>query len=164
MISLAYHKTYKLPVCITRCGNFYGPGDLNWNRIIPGTIRSLVRGNTPVIRSDGTPIRDYIYVKDGAIAYKLVAEKMLVDGIAGEAFNFSDESPSSVSDMVKRIIRLMERKDLQPKLLGNAPHEIVRQYLDSRKARRILAWKPQYDLDRGLGETISWYRKFLEGE
>ena len=124
LIAHTYYNTYKLPVCITRCGNFYGPGDLNFNRIVPGTIRSVLNNEPPVIRSDGTLIRDYIYVVDAALAYVHLAEKMDDTAIHGEAFNFSNESPISVLDLTRKLLKLMGREDLQPAVLNQAENEI----------------------------------------
>jgi CDP-glucose 4,6-dehydratase len=164
LLALAYHHTYGLPVCVTRCGNFYGGGDLNWNRIVPGTIRSVLRGEAPVIRSDGTNVRDYFYVKDGARAYLHLAECMAArPEIAGQAFNFSADMPISVLDLVGRILRQMNTP-LQPRVLGEARHEIRNQYLSSAKARQVLGWAPCYNLDESLRETIAWYEGFLGGE
>jgi CDP-glucose 4,6-dehydratase len=164
LLALAYHHTYGLPVCVTRCGNFYGGGDLNWNRIVPGTIRSVLRGEAPVVRSDGTNVRDYFYVKDGARAYLHLAECMAArPEIAGQAFNFSADTPISVLDLVGRILRQMNTP-LQPRVLGEARHEIRNQYLSSAKARQVLGWAPCYNLDESLRETIAWYEGFLGGE
>jgi CDP-glucose 4,6-dehydratase len=163
LLALAYHHTYRLPVCVTRCGNFYGGGDLNWNRIVPGTIRSALRGTAPVIRSDGSNVRDYFYVKDGAAAYLHLAECLACrPDLAGQAFNFSADNPISVLDLVERILRLMDAP-LRPRVLGEARHEIKHQYLSSAKARRMLGWSPRYDLDDALRETIAWYEDFLTG-
>jgi CDP-glucose 4,6-dehydratase len=164
LLALMYFKSYNLPVCVTRCGNFYGPGDLNFNRIIPGTIRSVVNGEAPVIRSDGTYIRDYFYVKDGASAYIQLAEKMEDSKILGEAFNFSNELQISVLELVNKILKLMNRTDLKPVILNEADNEIKNQYLSAQKARNLLGWKPDYDLDNGLKETIKWYQQFLTGK
>ncbi|VVB90889.1 GDP-mannose 4,6-dehydratase [uncultured archaeon] len=161
LISYSYYATYKLPVCITRCGNFYGPGDLNFNRIVPGTIRSILNGERPVIRSDGLAVRDYFYVKDGAFAYKLLAEKMIRDKtIHGEAFNFSNETPLTVLQIVDKIISILGY-DIKPLILNKGKNEIMRQYLSAKKAREVLGWKAKYDIDVSLKETIEWYRDFL---
>ena len=163
LLALSYHHTYRQPVCVTRCGNFYGGGDLNWNRIVPGTIRSALRGTAPVIRSDGSNVRDYFYVKDGAAAYLHLAECLARrPDLAGHAFNFSADNPISVLDLVDRILRLMG-SSLRPHVLGEARHEIKHQYLSSAKARQLLAWSPRYDLDDALRETIAWYEDFLAG-
>lgn len=157
LISYAYYNSFKLPVCVTRCGNFYGPGDLNFNRIIPGTIRSLLKGESPMIRSDGSYIRDYLYVKDGALAYKLLAEKMLENSsIVGEAYNFSTESQTTVLQLVNKIAELMG-SDLKPVILNQSSNEIRNQYLSAKKARAQLGWSPMYTLDDSLLETIKWY-------
>ncbi len=162
LISISYHRSYGVPVAITRCGNLYGAGDLNFNRLIPGTIRSAHRGEAPVIRSDGTFIRDYFYVKDAVNAYLSLAAHLPDDRFNGEAFNFGTETPMSVVDMVAFILRLMGRDDLEPTILGHATHEILRQYLDCTKARRLLDWEPDYTLEEGLKETIDWYTTQLD--
>jgi CDP-glucose 4,6-dehydratase len=163
LISYSYAKTFNLPVVITRCGNFYGGGDLNWNRIVPGTIRSVLRGQPPVIRSDGTFIRDYFYVEDGAAAYMLLAEKLAEKPeLKGEAFNFSNEIQVTVSDLTGKILRLMN-SDLQPDVRNEASNEIKHQYLSAEKARTMLDWSPLFNLDEGLAHTIDWYKEFLSG-
>ena len=161
LIVFAYYDTYELPVCVTRCGNFYGGGDLNFNRIVPGTIRSVIFNERPIIRSDGTLIRDYIYILDAVEAYLLLAEKMDKLPIHGEAFNFSNELQLTVLGLTKKILKLMDREDLKPIILGEAKSEIRHQYLSAAKARRILKWEPKYILEQGLKETIVWYRKFF---
>jgi CDP-glucose 4,6-dehydratase len=162
LIAQTYAATYELPVAITRCGNFYGGGDLNWNRIVPGTIRSVLRGERPVIRSDGQYVRDYFYVEDGAAAYLLLAEQLASDaGLRGEAFNFSTETQASVLELVRRIVAAMG-SDLEPVVLNNGSHEIRRQHLSAAKARRVLGWRPLFSLDEGLQRTIGWYRKLAE--
>jgi len=160
LLSLMYYGTYKLPVCVTRCGNFYGPGDLNFNRLVPGTINSVLNNEAPVIRSDGTYIRDYFYVKDGALAYIHLAEKMEDPKIHGEAFNFSNELQISVIEMTNKILKLMNREDLKPIILNETTNEIKHQYLSAKKARKLLGWKPKYVLNTGLEETIEWYKQF----
>jgi CDP-glucose 4,6-dehydratase len=161
LIAQSYWATYKLPVAITRCGNFYGGGDLNFNRIVPGTIRSLVDGQRPVIRSDGTLIRDYFYVKDGVGAYMATAEQLLSGGAAGEAYNFSNEIQVSVRDLVDTICRVAGVTHLEPLVLNDAPNEIPHQYLSAEKARRTLGWNPRYTLEQGLKETVAWYRQYF---
>jgi len=162
LISLSYYHTYNLPVCVTRCGNFYGPGDLNFNRIVPGTIRSVLNDQDPIIRSDGSFIRDYFYVKDGALSYIHLAEKMNENKIYGEAFNFSNELQITVLELTYKILKLMKREDLQPVILNEASNEIKHQYLSAKKARKVLGWKPYYSLDEGLKETIEWYKEVVE--
>jgi CDP-glucose 4,6-dehydratase len=163
ILALAYYHTYRLPVCVTRCGNFYGGGDLNWNRIVPGTIRSILRGERPIIRSDGTFVRDYFYVKDGAAAYLHLAECMARQPeVVGQAFNFSTEIQITALEMVYRILKLMT-SPLQPDVRGEASHEIKHQYLSAAKARRMLGWSPCYTLDEALTETIAWYRDYFAG-
>jgi len=163
LIAHMYATTYRTPVVITRCGNFYGGGDLNWNRIVPGTIRSVLRGQRPVIRSDGEYVRDYFYVEDGAAAYTLVAEQLAArPELSGHAFNFSNEIQVTVTDLTRRILALMHAA-LEPEIQNRATHEIRHQYLSAEKARRLLDWRPLYTLDEGLGRTIEWYRRFFEG-
>jgi CDP-glucose 4,6-dehydratase len=166
LISKCYAVTYKLPVCVTRCGNLYGGGDLNWNRIVPGTIRSALRGERPIIRSDGSYIRDYFYVEDGVHAYLALAEQLTArPELAGEAFNFSNEIQVTVLELVNEILRIGGYESLEPEVLGEAQHEIKHQYLDAGKARRMLNWTPQFNLEEGLEKTWKWYRKVLrEGE
>ncbi|MCA2968832.1 MAG: GDP-mannose 4,6-dehydratase [Acidobacteriaceae bacterium] len=164
LIAASYGHTYKLPVCITRCGNFYGGGDLNWNRIVPGTIRSIVRGERPILRSDGSYIRDYFYVEDGAAAYMHLAEKMAENpALAGEAFNFSNEIQLTVIDLVRRILAVMG-SSLEPDIQGTASNEILHQYLSAEKARRLLGWCPEFTLDTALTSTIDWYTRHLAAE
>jgi CDP-glucose 4,6-dehydratase len=164
LIAHTYAKTYELPVVITRCGNFYGGGDLNWNRIVPGTIRSLLRGERPVIRSDGSYIRDYFYVEDGAAAYMLLAEQLAKrPELRGEAFNFSNEIQVTVLDLVHKIRHIIG-SSLEPIILNEASNEIKHQYLSAEKARRMLGWQPLFTLDEGLTRTIRWYRAFLSAE
>ena len=164
LIASTYAKSYDLPVAITRCGNFYGGGDLNWNRIIPGTIRSILRGQRPVIRSDGQYIRDYFYVEDGAAAYMLLAEQLAANpNLKGESFNFSNEIQVTVLEIVSKILRLMN-SDLEPQVLNEASNEIRHQYLSAEKARRILDWHPLFNLDQALSSTIDWYKEFFTHE
>lgn len=161
LITQAYAQTYGLPVGITRCGNFYGGGDLNWNRIVPGTVRSVLRGQPPVIRSDGKYVRDYFYVEDGAAAYTLLAEKMAIHPeLHGQAFNFSNESQVTVLELADKILGLMD-SNLRPEVLNHATNEIRDQYLCADKARELLDWKPLFTLDEGLERTITWYRDAL---
>lgn len=161
LIAQAYHHTYGLPVAIARCGNVYGGGDLNWSRIVPGTIRSFLRGERPIIRSDGTYVRDYIYVKDVVHAYMRLAEFLDNDQVRGEAFNFSLEKPMTVLEMVGMIQKLMDCKHIEPDIRNCAEGEIRSQYLSAEKARKVLGWEPVFDLETGLRETIAWYRTFL---
>lgn len=164
LISHTYAVTYRLPVVITRCGNFYGGGDLNWNRIVPGTIRSIKRGQPPIIRSDGTFIRDYFYVEDGAAAYMLLAEKLAANpDLRGEAFNFSNEIQVTVLELTNRLLKLMN-SDLKPDIRNEASHEIKHQYLSAAKARELLNWSPLFTLDEGLQKTIAWYEEFFAHE
>lgn len=161
LIAQQYAASFGLPVAISRCGNFYGGGDLNWNRLVPGTIRSVLQGRRPIIRSDGSLIRDYIYVEDGVLAYLHLAEQMDNPRVIGQAFNFSNEIQVTVLDMTRRILRLMNREDLEPEILNQASNEIRHQYLSAKKAMNVLGWKPAFNLEEGLVRTIEWYRKHL---
>ena len=161
LIAQAYAITYGLPVAVTRCGNFYGGGDLNWNRLVPGTIRSILRDQRPVVRSDGNYVRDYFYAEDGAAANMILAERLAEDpSLRGQAFNFSNETQLTVLEVVRRVLSLMESA-LEPDVRNEATNEIRRQYLSAEKARRVLGWKPLFTLDEGLHRTIDWYRDFL---
>lgn len=164
LIGQAYWETYRLPVAITRCGNFYGGGDLNFNRIVPGTIRSLVDGQRPVVRSDGSLIRDYFYIKDAVNAYVLLAERLLAGDSGGEAYNFSNETQLTVLQLVDLLRRLCAAEHLEPVVLADAPNEIPHQYLSAEKARTELGWRPVYTLEQGLAETIAWYRDYFATE
>ena len=160
LLSLSYFHTYELPVAVTRCGNLFGGGDLNFNRLIPGTIRSALRGESPIVRSDGKFVRDYFYVRDAVGAYLQLAER-LPGEFAGEAFNFGNERPMSVLDVIQVILELMDRQDLEPTILNEASAEIREQYLDCSKAKRLLDWAPRFAVEDGLRETISWYERWL---
>ncbi len=160
LIAHTYHNSYKLPVTITRAGNFFGGGDLNFNRIIPGTIRSVLFGERPVIRSDGSFIRDYFYIEDAAHAYMTLAERMDDESIHGHAFNFSNEIQMTVLEVVRKVLHLM-KSTLEPKILSMAKNEIPHQYLSASKARTILGWSPSHTFDDGLVKTVDWYKKFF---
>ena len=161
LIAQSYFHTYALPVAIARCGNIYGGGDLNWSRVVPGTIRSILQGDRPSIRSDGKLVRDYIYVEDAAQAYLRLGEHLSDGAIQGQGFNFSVGKPMTVLEIVKVIQKLMHAEHLQPVIQNTAKGEILSQYLSSEKARRLLQWEPSCGLEKGLEETISWYREFL---
>ena len=161
LLAQSYAATYNLPVSITRCGNFFGGGDLNWNRLVPGTIRSVLRSQRPVIRSDGSYVRDYLYIEDAAAAYMLLAENLdMRPELIGQAFNFADKTTLTVDKLVQRILELMESK-LTPDVKNEAINEIQYQHLDASKAYEILQWKPLFSLDAALKITIDWYKKFL---
>ncbi|HLX86575.1 MAG TPA: GDP-mannose 4,6-dehydratase [Terriglobales bacterium] len=161
LIAQTYAVSYDLPVAITRCGNFYGGGDLNWNRVVPGTIRSVIREERPVVRSDGKFVRDYFYIEDGAAAYMLLAERLASDAsLRGQAFNFSNESQIDVLQMVNLILQKM-KSQLEPEVLNQASNEIRHQFLSAERARTLLNWKPQFTLESGLERTLAWYREFL---
>ena len=161
LIAQSYGKTYELPVAITRCGNFYGGGDLNWSRVVPGTIRSLLRGQSPLIRSDGSYVRDYIHVDDGAAAYLLLAERLAQNpALRGQAYNFSTEERFTVLELVNKITARMGLS-VEPTVLGEARGEILEQSLDATRAKTELGWRPLLGIDQGLDRTIGWYREFL---
>jgi CDP-glucose 4,6-dehydratase len=161
LIAHSYAVTYDLPVAITRCGNFYGGGDLNWNRIVPGTIRSILRGQSPIIRSDGNYVRDYFYVEDGALAYITLAEALAKNAaLRGEAFNFSYEQRFTVLQIVEMLLKLM-KSDLTPTILNEVSNEIRAQSLDAGKAHQALGWQPQFGFEAGLARTIDWYKEYI---
>lgn len=157
LISLCYAHTYGMPIVIARCGNIYGGGDLNWSRLIPGTIRSLVEGQAPVIRSDGTFTRDYLYVEDAVSAYIAMAEQADRVGVKGEAFNFGPQAPHTVLQVTHAIQEYMGMTHLKPLIENRARAEIRDQTLDFTKARTRLGWEPRFSLQEGLSRTIPWY-------
>ena len=161
LLSQMYAKTYRLPVCVTRCGNFYGGGDLNWNRLVPGTIRSVLRNERPIIRSDGHFTRDYLYVEDGARAYIVLAEQLAAKPkLAGEVFNFSYERRMTVLELVDKLLEVMG-SDLKPDVRNEASNEIRDQYLDATKAKTTLGWAPAFTLDASLRGTVDWYKRYF---
>lgn len=163
LIAQTYYETYKLPVCITRCGNLYGGGDLNFNRIIPQSIQSILNKEAPVIRSDGSFIRDYFYIEDAVDAYINLAEKVVDLNLGGQAFNFSNEIQLTVLELVNKILKIMG-SDIKPIILNQGSNEIIHQYLSAKKARTILGWTPNYTIDEGLSKTVEWYKDFFKKE
>lgn len=161
LIAQSYYHTYASPVAIARCGNVYGGGDLNWSRIVPGTVRSFLRQERPALRSDGSSLRDYIYVEDAAGAYLRLAESLDDERARGHAFNFSTEKPTTVLDVVRLLQRLMSSEHLEPIIRNSAQCEIQHQSLSAAKARSVLGWTPRFDLAGGLSATIDWYRAYL---
>ncbi len=162
LIAQSYAVTYGMPIAITRCANLYGGGDLNWNRIIPGTIRDVLEGRAPVIRSDGSPCRDYLYVKDAVRAYALLAEALEEAALWGEAFNCGTSEPLTVLEVVELIRSLAPTPNGAPVILDRPYKEIQDQYLDSGKIRRVVGWEPIWEREAALRETIAWYACFLE--
>ncbi|HEV3232415.1 MAG TPA: NAD-dependent epimerase/dehydratase family protein [Candidatus Dormibacteraeota bacterium] len=161
MLAKSYFHTYGLPVAITRCGNLYGGGDLNFNRIVPGTIRSALLGERPVIRSDGRSVRDYFYVEDAANACLRLAERLLTDeAVAGQPFNFSSEEPLTVIEMARLVLAAVG-VDLELDIRNEARHEIERQYLSAARAREVLSWEPRFTVPEALQRTVAWYREYL---
>src|SRR5271157_5264447 len=164
LLAQSYYHTFGLPVAVARCGNIYGGGDLNWTRIVPGTIRSLYEGKSPLIRSDGRYIRDYVYVKDVSRAYLVLADQMYSPEVRGGSFNFSPETGLAVLEIVDKIRKIMKCDHIEPTVLGEAKGEIRNQYLSSAKAHGVLGWRPQFTLEEGLQETVNWYLKFFGSE
>jgi CDP-glucose 4,6-dehydratase len=162
LLAQSYGAVYDLPVVVTRCGNLFGGGDLNWNRIVPGTARAAIRGLPPVIRSDGTLVRDYFFVRDAVDAYLRLAEEAHREDRRGRAYNFSEERPLNVLEICRMVLAAAGRSDLVPDVQGTATHEIPDQRLDSTRARTELGWKPAFGLEAGLAETVRWYRAYLE--
>lgn len=161
ILARCYFRTYGLPVAVTRNANTYGGGDLHMDRIVPGTIVSVLKGEIPIIRSDGTLTRDYMYIKDAVAGYLLLAENLEREEVRGEAFNFGTGKPVSVLKLFNKIIKLCGKK-VKPKILNQAKCEIQDQYLSIGKAKKILGWRPKYNLDEGLKETIKWYKDYLK--
>ncbi|UUX91665.1 GDP-mannose 4,6-dehydratase [Methanoplanus endosymbiosus] len=161
LIAQAYGKSYGIPVCIARMGNIYGPGDLNFNRIVPGTIRNIIENKAPEIRSDGTPVREYFYVADAVDAYLTMAEKVSSGGLAGEAFNFSSGEKFSALEFIEKISGIM-KSNLKPVIQNTSRNEIQDQYLSIKKAEEILNWYPKHSLENGLKQTIQWYKEVLK--
>lgn len=161
LICASYARVFGVPVVITRCGNFFGPGDTNWARLVPSVSRDLLEGRRPVIRSDGSPVRDYLYIREAGLAYIRLAEAILEDAsLAGEAFNFSSGRPLNVLDMVDLISKAVGVAGV-PDVRDTARHEIAAQHLDSSKARQVLGWEPVYSTEEALAETVAWYREHL---
>lgn len=162
LIAASYHRVFGVPTCVTRCGNLFGPGDRNWARVIPSTVRSLLRGEPPIIRSDGSPIRDYLFVADAAHGYLRLAETMSTDEqVVGEAFNLSAERPLSVLELVELVAKAMDVNGLEPIVQGRAAHEISEQHLSAAKAREMLGWEPAHTMEEALKITADWYREQL---
>jgi CDP-glucose 4,6-dehydratase len=162
MISQSYARTYGVPAVVTRCGNFFGPGDSNWQRLVPGVIRDVVEGRRPVVRSDGTPTRDYLYIIDAALAYMRLAEALAGQPeLIGETFNFSTERPLSVLKFID-LIQAAAGTNLEPDIRATSTSEIPHQFLSAAKARRLLGWRPTYTVEEAVAETVAWYRKQLE--
>jgi CDP-glucose 4,6-dehydratase len=161
ILARTYYNTYGLPVCVARCANIYGGGDLNFSRLVPDTIRAVLHGRNPVIRSDGTPVRDYLYIKDAVSAYLTLGEKL--ERVKGEAFNFGSDVPVSVLELVQKILEISGSKDLKPVIKGKGKPkgEIERQYLSSEKALKLLGWRAKYGLEEGLRETLEWYKAYF---
>lgn len=159
MLAQTYAETFDLPVAISRCGNLYGGGDLNWSRIIPGTIRSLIGSERPVIRSDGTFVRDYLYVEDAAWGIlDLAREVQEKPEMHGQALNFASEERLSVLEVVQILTKAMD-SDLEPMILDEVIHEIPEQRVSSDKARRLLNWRARHSFDEGIRQTIDWYQQ-----
>ncbi|MGQ0542511.1 MAG: GDP-mannose 4,6-dehydratase [Blastocatellia bacterium] len=161
LIAQSYFHSYGMPISITRCVNLFGGGDLSFNRLVPGTIASALRNERPIIRSNGKFVRDYFYVMNAVEGYMKLAEKMPDESINGEAFNFGYGEPLSVLELVDEILRIMDKKSLEPIILNEASNEIVNQYLDCSKAQRMLGWQPRYSREDGLRRTIEWYEQYL---
>lgn len=161
MLARTYARTYGLPTAITRCANLYGGGDLNWNRLIPGTLRSVIYGERPIVRSDGKMVRDYLFVQDAVTGYLKLAEALDDPSLHGQAFNFGMDDPKSVLEIVQAIIAISDHPEIEAVILNEAPNEIPAQYLSSDKAGRVLGWEPAFTLEQALSQTLAWYKEFL---
>lgn len=166
IVARSFHRAFQLPVAVLRCANIYGGADLNFSRIVPGTVRSALRGERPIVRSDGTPVRDYLYVEDAVRAYLRAAERLEGPEVAGQAFNCGTRKPVAVLELVRAILEAAGRRDLEPDVLGRGKlaGEIDRQYLASEKAERVLGWVATESIEWGLKKTVDWYRQFLSRE
>ena len=162
LLAQSYASTFDLPITVARCGNIYGGGDLNWSRIVPGTIKSLLLQETPVLRSDGTFIRDYVHVDDIVDAYMFLAQQAEIKNITGEAYNFSRDEPLSVLDIYQEICKVVVGKYIEPKILSTTAAEIKDQHLDSTKARVELGWKSTITLEKGITKTFDWYLNYFK--
>ena len=163
LIAQSFGSTYGVPVTVARCGNIYGGGDLNWSRIVPGTIRDLLNNKQPILRSDGTFVRDYVHVDDVVSAYLKLAEVTQSKNLNGEAFNFSRDEPLSVLDLYREISMIVVGKYVEPDIQNVAKSEIKDQHLNSGKAHSILGWKSSVTLQQGLVKTLNWYKNYLVG-
>ena len=161
LIAQSFAHTYGQAIAVTRCSNLYGGGDLNWNRLIPGTIRSLLSGERPVIRSDGSFRRDYLYVADAVRGYLMLAERLTEPGVRGQPFNLGSGCPVSALDVVRTIVALSGHPEWDPIILNEVKHEIQDEYLSPDKADAAIGWRPQYSLEAGLEEAMRWYRAYL---
>ncbi len=162
LLAFSYSHTYGLPLAIARCGNIFGGGDLNWSRLIPGTIRSFYLNEAPIIRSDGTFTRDYVFIDDVVDAYLLLAQSVHRENVQGAAFNFGPNAPASALEVVLMIQRLMNKPTIHPQILNTAKAEIHDQSLNSQKAAETFGWRPKHTLEKGLIETIRWYENYFE--
>jgi CDP-glucose 4,6-dehydratase len=162
LLATSYYHTYATPVAVARCGNIYGGGDLNWSRIVPGTIRSFFRRERPIVRSDGSFVRDYFYVEDAVAGYISLAEQISRPDVVGQAFNFSTESSITVREIVQTIQSEMGAHDLAPIVQAQARGEIRHQSLSAGRVRKVLGWTPGFNLSDGLTKTVAWYQRYLE--
>jgi CDP-glucose 4,6-dehydratase len=161
MIARSYAETYGMPIAVTRLANVFGPGDVNWARVIPDTARSLVFGERPVIRSDGTPERDYIYVEDAADAYLAVIDSLANPANRGRVWNAGSGQPRSVLEVVRLLIGVSGH-DFEPEIKGaGLDGELDRQFLDATAIRDELGWEPRWELERGLRAAYEWYERTL---
>lgn len=161
LIAQSFAHTYGLAIAVTRCSNLFGGGDLSWNRLIPGTIRSVLNDEQPVIRSDGSFRRDYLYVADAVRGYLMLAEKLTDVGVRGEPFNLGSGCAVSALEVVRTIVALSGNPALEPIILNEVKNEILDEYLSPEKAKQAIGWRPQYTLAGGLKETMAWYKAYL---
>jgi len=161
ILAKTYYHSYGLPIAISRCSNIYGGGDLNFSRIIPDIIRSILLDKQPIIRSDGKSIREYLYISDVISGYLSLGKNLSQKNVKGEAFNFGASNPISVIELVNKLLRITEKNNLKPKIMNKTSNEIKIQYLSSKKAKNILNWYPKTSLDDGLKQTFEWYRDNL---
>ena len=162
LIAQSFAHTYDLPIAVTRCSNLYGGGDLNWNRLIPGTIRSVLYGERPTLRSNGAFQRDYLYVVDAVRGNLMLAESLVDPDVAGQPFNLGSGCPVPALEVVRTIVALSGHPELDPIILNEVRNEILDEFLSHEKAQKAVGWRPNYTLAEGLRETLSWYRAYLQ--
>lgn len=162
LLCQTYVHTYDLPLCVIRCGNIYGPGDVHFSRLIPGTIQNILQGEKPEIRSDGTFVRDYLFVEDVVDGYLKVANAMDQNDVRGQVFNLGPNKPYNVIEVVEMILTVMGKKDLGFVIQNRVKDEIHDQYLSGEKAGRLLGWQPKHSLEEGLKKTVPWYEALLK--
>jgi CDP-glucose 4,6-dehydratase len=164
LVARAYSDTFSLPVALVRSDNIYGGGDFNWSRLVPGTIRAILHGETPVIRSNGLFQRDYVYIEDVVAAYIAIGARLDNPAVKGQLFRVATGLGTSVLDMVKQIARAAGLPDIEPRVLNKKSEERVDAFYAPEFEQTVLGWKSQYSLAEGLSRTCQWYGDFFRNE